>query len=87
MKEELEEGDLDTDGYYHFKSKRGEVHDAWLDNIDWANINEIKKFKGQDNLLNAASKSGVIQNNFKLFTKVKNDFLYLPFSIKTYSRL
>lgn len=66
MKEELEEGDLDTDGYYHFKSKKGEVHDAWLDNIDWANINEIKKFKGQDNLLNAASKSGVIRKNYDL---------------------
>jgi CD2 antigen cytoplasmic tail-binding protein 2 len=72
MKEELEEGDLDTDGYYHFKSKKGEVHDAWLDNIDWANINEIKKFKGQDNLLNAASKSGVIKKNYDL-TAVDND--------------
>ena len=62
MKEELEEGDLDTDGYYHFKSKKGEVHDAWLDNIDWANINEMKRFKGEEQLLNAASKSGLIKN-------------------------
>jgi CD2 antigen cytoplasmic tail-binding protein 2 len=66
MKEELEEGDFDTDGYYHWKSKKGEVHDAWLDNIDWANINEIKKFKGQDSLLSAAAKSGLIKEKYDL---------------------
>lgn len=46
MKEELEEGNFDTDGFYHWKSKdKDTVKDAWLDNIDWANINSFKKLK------------------------------------------
>lgn len=74
MKEELEEGDFDTDGYFHWKSRKGEENDAWLDNIDWANINSFKRFKGQENLLNAASSSGVITKNYDLTkTEEKSD--------------
>ncbi|RNA30423.1 CD2 antigen cytoplasmic tail-binding 2 [Brachionus plicatilis] len=43
MKEELEEGDFDTEGHYHWKRNKNEIKDAWLDNIDWANINSFKK--------------------------------------------
>lgn len=44
MKEEMEEGEFDNDGYYHWKGKnKDEVKDAWLDNIDWANINSFKR--------------------------------------------
>lgn len=42
MKEELEEGDFDKEGYYISK-KSDEIKDAWLDNIDWANINTFQK--------------------------------------------
>jgi CD2 antigen cytoplasmic tail-binding protein 2 len=44
MKEEMEEGEFDNDGYYHWKGRnKDEVKDAWLDNIDWANINSFKR--------------------------------------------
>lgn len=42
MKEELEEGDFDTDGYYISK-KADDIKDAWLDNIEWGNVNTFKK--------------------------------------------
>ncbi|KAM3715996.1 CD2 antigen cytoplasmic tail-binding protein [Dirofilaria immitis] len=38
MKEDLEEGHFDTDGNFIFDKKETEVKDAWLDNIDWANV-------------------------------------------------
>lgn len=43
MKDEMDEGDFDKDGYYHWKKDKDEIKDAWLDNIDWANINSFKK--------------------------------------------
>lgn len=49
MKEELEDGNFDTDGYYHWKSKsKDEVKDAWLDNIDWANVNSFKRLSKEE---------------------------------------
>ncbi|OZC11415.1 hypothetical protein X798_01271 [Onchocerca flexuosa] len=38
MKEDLEEGHFDTDGNFIFDKKEAEIKDAWLDNIDWANV-------------------------------------------------
>lgn len=43
MKDELDEGDFDNDGFYHWKKDKDEIKDAWLDNVDWANINSFKK--------------------------------------------
>ncbi|RXG73377.1 CD2 antigen cytoplasmic tail-binding protein 2-like protein [Armadillidium vulgare] len=48
MKEEMEEGHFDKDGFYHFKKEGEQLKDAWLDNIDWVKIkNEgdaVKKY-------------------------------------------
>lgn len=38
MKEELEEGHFDRDGFYHFKKETETLKDAWLDNIDWIKV-------------------------------------------------
>ncbi|EJD75662.1 hypothetical protein LOAG_17242 [Loa loa] len=38
MKEDLEEGHFDADGNFIFDKKETEIKDAWLDNIDWANV-------------------------------------------------
>ncbi|XP_076056002.1 CD2 antigen cytoplasmic tail-binding protein 2 homolog holn1 isoform X2 [Oratosquilla oratoria] len=37
MKEEMEEGHFDGDGFYHFK-KDNDIKDAWLDDIDWVKV-------------------------------------------------
>lgn len=43
MKDELDDGNFDTDGFYHWKSKdKDHVNDAWLDNVEWANVNTFK---------------------------------------------
>lgn len=42
MKDELDDGNFDTDGFYHWKSKNKDDQDAWLDNIEWANVNTFK---------------------------------------------
>ena len=71
MKDELDEGDFDRDGYYHWKKdvgiifdnfltifiayiflcslKKDQIGDAWLDGIDWANINSFKRNKDNNN--------------------------------------
>ncbi|CAG9531346.1 unnamed protein product [Cercopithifilaria johnstoni] len=38
MKEDLEEGHFDTAGNFIFNKKESEIKDAWLDNVDWANV-------------------------------------------------
>jgi len=45
MKDEMEEGHFDGDGFYHFK-KDAEVKDAWLEDIDWI---KIKQKEGEVN--------------------------------------
>ncbi|CAF1066145.1 unnamed protein product [Rotaria sordida] len=41
--EELEEGHYDETGCYQWKKKdKDEVHDAWLDEIDWTNVKNYK---------------------------------------------
>ncbi|CAL4068334.1 unnamed protein product, partial [Meganyctiphanes norvegica] len=37
MKEEMEEGHFDGDGFYHFK-KDADIKDAWLEDIDWVKV-------------------------------------------------
>ncbi|CAL1541190.1 unnamed protein product [Lymnaea stagnalis] len=41
MREELEEGHFDTDGTYIF-DKTKEIHDNWIDNIDWVKVKHTK---------------------------------------------
>ncbi|KAK0068842.1 CD2 antigen cytoplasmic tail-binding protein 2 [Biomphalaria pfeifferi] len=41
MREELEEGHFDTDGTYIF-NKTKEIHDNWIDNIDWVQVKHTK---------------------------------------------
>uniref|UniRef100_A0A0B7A3V9 GYF domain-containing protein n=1 Tax=Arion vulgaris TaxID=1028688 RepID=A0A0B7A3V9_9EUPU len=41
MREELEEGHFDTDGTYIF-DKTKEIHDNWIDNIDWVKVKHLK---------------------------------------------
>lgn len=38
MKEEMEDGHFDKDGFYHFKKGEDQLKDAWLDNIDWVKV-------------------------------------------------
>lgn len=38
MQEDLEEGHFDAAGNFIFNKKENEIEDAWLDNIDWANV-------------------------------------------------
>ncbi|CAF3712821.1 unnamed protein product [Adineta steineri] len=41
--EELEDGHYDETGCFHWKKKdKEEVHDAWLDDIDWTNVKNYK---------------------------------------------
>ena len=37
MKEEMEDGHFDREGFYHFK-KESNIKDAWLDDIDWIKV-------------------------------------------------
>ena len=37
MKEEMEDGHFDQDGFYHFK-KESQIKDAWLDDVDWIKV-------------------------------------------------
>ncbi|XP_059164683.1 CD2 antigen cytoplasmic tail-binding protein 2-like [Physella acuta] len=41
MREELEEGHFDTEGTYIF-DKTKEIHDNWIDNIDWVKVKHTK---------------------------------------------
>ncbi|KAH9502855.1 CD2 antigen cytoplasmic tail-binding protein 2 [Bulinus truncatus] len=41
MREELEEGHFDSDGTYIF-NKTKEIHDNWIDNIDWVKVKHTK---------------------------------------------
>ncbi|XP_076803036.1 CD2 antigen cytoplasmic tail-binding protein 2 homolog [Clavelina lepadiformis] len=47
LKEEMEEGDFDKSGHYHF-SKEKEIRDNWLDNIDWVKIKKTKASKDME---------------------------------------
>lgn len=38
MKDEMEEGHFDGDGFYHFKKDSEQIKDAWLDDIDWIKV-------------------------------------------------
>ncbi len=42
LKEEREEGDFSKDGDFIWK-KTKDINDAWLDNIDWVKVKEVKK--------------------------------------------
>ncbi|CAH1801320.1 unnamed protein product [Owenia fusiformis] len=42
MEEELEEGHFDTQGTYIFKKEK-EIHDNWLDDVEWQKIKEVAK--------------------------------------------
>ncbi|XP_050711359.1 CD2 antigen cytoplasmic tail-binding protein 2-like isoform X2 [Eriocheir sinensis] len=44
MKEEMEDGHFDGDGFYHFKKDATQIKDAWLDDIDW-----VKRLGGNKN--------------------------------------
>lgn len=44
MREEMEEGHFDTEGYYHFR-KDADISDAWIDNIDWVTVKKQQKKK------------------------------------------
>lgn len=44
MREEMEEGHFDTEGYYHFR-KDADISDAWIDNIDWVTVKKQQKTK------------------------------------------
>jgi len=42
LKEEMEEGDFDKQGHYHFK-KDNDIRDNWMDEIDWAKVKKNEK--------------------------------------------
>jgi len=47
MKEEMEEGTFDKDGYYSFK-KDNDIKDPWMEDIDWAKIKQTENKYGSD---------------------------------------
>lgn len=61
MKEEMEDGHFDGDGFYHFKKDTNQIKDAWLDDIDWVKIKnregDEKKY-GSDIESDAESEEG-----------------------------
>jgi len=46
MREEMEEGHFDSDGTYIFDRTK-EVHDSWMDNIDWGKVHHNKPDEGE----------------------------------------
>ncbi|CAD5216128.1 unnamed protein product [Bursaphelenchus okinawaensis] len=40
MKEDLEEGYIDEDGAYVHKKDKEEIHDQWLDSVDWDSVKQ-----------------------------------------------
>ena len=40
MNEEMEEGHYDDEGNYVFDKKKDDVHDNWLDNVDWDSVKQ-----------------------------------------------
>lgn len=48
LKEEMEEGDFDVQGNYHFK-KENIIRDEWLDNIDWMKVKKRGSIENTDN--------------------------------------
>ncbi|CAF0981555.1 unnamed protein product [Didymodactylos carnosus] len=55
--EEMDEGHYDADGCFQWKKRdKEEVRDAWLDNIDWSNVNEYK-FDGKNSTKTQQSSS------------------------------
>uniref|UniRef100_A0A2P2HXS2 CD2 antigen cytoplasmic tail-binding protein 2 homolog n=2 Tax=Hirondellea gigas TaxID=1518452 RepID=A0A2P2HXS2_9CRUS len=45
MKDEMEDGHFDGDGFYHFKKDFDLVKDAWLDDIDWMKVKRTEENK------------------------------------------
>ncbi|KAI6240876.1 Mitochondrial import receptor subunit TOM7-like protein [Aphelenchoides fujianensis] len=40
MNEEMEEGHYDDEGNFVFDKKKEEIHDEWLDNVDWDSVKQ-----------------------------------------------
>ena len=38
LKDEMEEGEFDSTGQFHFKRTKREDQDEWLDSLDWKAI-------------------------------------------------
>ncbi|CAH2050462.1 unnamed protein product, partial [Iphiclides podalirius] len=77
MKEELEEGHFDTQGHYHWKKEK-EIHDGWLDNIDWVKVKgrpedkyKIHKDNDKDFLDDSESEEDEIEEKFNIIDNYK----------------
>ncbi|KAF2345841.1 hypothetical protein FHG87_023403 [Trinorchestia longiramus] len=47
MKEEMEDGHFDGEGFYHFKKDSEQIKDAWLDDIDWVKVKHVEDNKNK----------------------------------------
>ncbi|XP_041377769.1 CD2 antigen cytoplasmic tail-binding protein 2 homolog isoform X2 [Gigantopelta aegis] len=44
MREEMEDGHFDKDGMYIFDKTKGNIKDAWIDNIDWVKVKRSENY-------------------------------------------
>lgn len=79
MKEELEDGHFDGDGFYHFKKESDQIRDAWLDDIDWVKVKRREgneKKYGSDTESDAGSDKDDLavrtpnEGNIKIYTEI-----------------
>ncbi|KAK7078865.1 CD2 antigen cytoplasmic tail-binding protein 2 [Halocaridina rubra] len=70
MKEELEEGHFDGDGFYHFKKETDKIKDAWLEDIDWI---KVKHHEGDDGKYGSDVESDADSNDTFSSTNNKAD--------------
>lgn len=56
MREEMEEGHFDKQGHFIWRNEK-EIHDNWLDNINWQQIKPRNTVKNKDNIHGLADES------------------------------
>jgi len=48
MKDEMDEGHFDGDGFYRFQKESNDLKDPWLEDIDWAKVKQAENKYGSD---------------------------------------
>merc|ERR1719431_546564 len=47
LKDEMEDGEFDSTGQFHFRKEKREDRDEWLDTVDWKEIKKIEQKKAE----------------------------------------
>jgi hypothetical protein len=63
MNEEMEEGYYDEEGNFVFNKEKDEIHDQWLDNLDWDSVKQ--KAGGHWNKMVGSWKTCGLMNSFQ----------------------